>query len=185
MTNVDDDNLRWFAVSARSRQEKAAADDLGQRGFEVFLPTRSERREWSDRIQQVELALFPGYLFVRTEMSAQRRVDLLKARGVFDLVGRLAGDERIARAVPDWQVESLRILVAGERALDPVEKLVPGTRVRVGAGPLRGARGVVEVGVDGKRRLVVRVDLLGRGVRVSLMGDDVLEEVSSSLLSMD
>lgn len=178
MTREQDvDAVRWFALSVRSRQEKAAQNDLLQRGIEVFLPTRIDRRVWSDRIQNVELALFPGYLFVHTEMSAQRRVDLLKARGVFDLVGRLPGDEKIARAIPDWQVESLRTMVTAERVVDPVESWVKGTRVRVGAGALKGAIGVVQEGVDGKRRLVVQVDLLGRGVRCVLSADDVVEDV--------
>ena len=178
MTRGDDvEALRWFALSVRSRQEKAAQGDLEKRGVEVFLPTRVDRRVWSDRVQNLEIALFPGYLFVRTEMSAQRRVDLLKARGVFDLVGRLPGDVRIAQEVPDWQVESLRTLVAAERVVDPVESWVKGTRVRVAAGALKGALGVVEEGVDGKRRLVVQVDLLGRGVRCVLMADDLLEDV--------
>lgn len=164
----------WYAVSARSRQERAAADDLLERGFEVFLPTRVERRMWSDRIRRLEVALFPGYLFVHTQISAQRRVDLLKARGIFDLVGRLPGDARIARAIPEWQIMSLRALVEAERELDPTDALVKGTLVEVGAGPLRGARGVVEVAMDGKRRLVVQVDLLGRGVRCVLQADDVI-----------
>lgn len=164
----------WYALAVRSRQEKATAADLAARGVEVFLPTRTERRIWSDRIQSVELAIFPGYLFVRTALSAQRRVELLKARGAVDLVGKLPGDARIARAIPDWEIESLRAVVASERDTDPVERLVPGTVVEVGAGPLRGARGVVEQGADGKRRLVVQVALLGRGVRCVLSADDVV-----------
>lgn len=167
----------WHALAVKSRQEKAAASDLCTRGFEVFLPTTAERRIWSDRIQKVELALFPGYLFVHAALSAKSRVEMLKARGAVDLVGKLAGDTRIARAIPEWQIESLRAVVASERALDPVSRLVPGTVVEVGAGPLKGARGIVEQGTDGKRRLVVQVALLGRGVRCVLSADDVVEAV--------
>src|SRR5690606_36806102 len=57
---------RWHAVGVHARQEKAAAVELERRGFEVFLPVTSERRIWSDRIREVEQALFPGYLFLRT-----------------------------------------------------------------------------------------------------------------------
>ncbi len=172
-------SLRWHALGVRARQEKAAATDLVKRGFEVFLPVTTERRIWSDRIQQVEQALFPGYLFLRSELSAAKRVDVLKARGVFDLVGKLPGDVRIARAIPDCEIDSLRALVDAGRALDPVARLVPGTLIEVGAGPLKGARGVVEEAADGRRRLVVQVALLGRGVRCTLDADDVVLAVDA------
>lgn len=172
--------LRWHAVGVHARQEKAAAAELCRRGFEVFLPLTSERRIWSDRIRDVEQALFPGYLFLRTALSAARRVEVLKARGVFDLVGKLPGDPRIARAIPDWQIESLRAVVEARRELDPVTGLVPGTLVQVGAGPLKGARGVVEEAADGRRRLVVQVALLGRGVRCTLDADDVVAVITEA-----
>jgi transcription termination/antitermination protein NusG len=169
---------RWYGLHVRARQEKAARDDLLGRGIEVFLPLSCERRAWSDRIRSVETALFPGYLFVRVALDAACRVELLRPRGVVDLVGRLPGDERIARAALDSEIESLRTVLDAERAVDPVERLVPGMAVVVGAGPLRGARGVVDVGVDGRRRLVVFLELLGRGVRTVLRAEDVVEDFS-------
>lgn len=169
----------WYAVAVHARQEKAAAAGLSDRGFEVLLPTRIERRPWSDRIQKVELALFPGYLFVQTALDAARRVSMLKVRQIYDLVGRLPGDTRIARAIPDWEIESLRTVMASAREVDPTEGLVKGTRVVVGAGPLKGAQGVVLEAPDGQRRLVVQISLLGRGVRTVLGADDVLTEAES------
>lgn len=168
-------SLLWYAVAVHARQEKAAAAELQRRGVEVFLPARIERRAWSDRVQNVELALFPGYLFVHTAMSAAQRVELLKTGFVFDLVGRLPGDERVARHIPDREIESLRTLVTAADNLDPTTRLVTGARVRVAGGPLRGAEGVVETAADGKRRLVVQITLLGRGVRTTLSADDVVE----------
>ncbi len=164
----------WHAVAVHARQEKAAAAALADRGLEVFLPTRIERRPWSDRVKKVELAFFPGYLFVRTALSAARRVEMLKVRQVYDLVGKIPGDDRIARAIPDWEIESLKTVVRSAREVDPVEGLVKGTPVVIGAGGLKGARGVVLQGPDGQRRLVVQVELLGRGVRTTLSAEDVL-----------
>ncbi len=138
---------------------------------EVFVPVSVERRAWSDRIKRVEVPLFPGYVFVRLSLAADRRVALLKCRGVIDVVGRADA----AASIDDDVVVALQRLVASERALDPISRLVPGTVVTVGAGPLRGVRGVVEEAADGQRRLIVQVTLLGRGVRATLVADDVLE----------
>lgn len=171
-----DTEALWYAVAVHARQEKAAGANLADRGMEVFLPTRVERRPWSDRIKKVELALFPGYLFVHTEISAAKRVEMLKVRQVYDLVGKIPGDDRIARSIPEWEIASLKTVVASARAVDPVAGLSRGTPVVVGAGALKGVRGVVLEGPDGKRRLVVQVELLGRGVRTVLAADDVLVE---------
>ncbi len=166
---------RWYALAVHARQEKAAAAALGDRGVEVFLPLRFERRAWSDRVREVETALFPGYLFVHLALTARSRVLLLQVRQVADLVGRLADDAQLARAVPEPEIKSLKVAVASRRNLDPVARLVQGTLVRVVSGPLKGTRGVVQQGADGRRTLVVQIELLGRGVRTALSGDDVVE----------
>lgn len=168
---------RWYALAVHARSEASAAAELAARADQVFLPVRTERRAWSDRVKTAEVPLFPGYLFVRLALDAPARVALLRCKHAVELVGRLFGDDRIARAIPNHEIEALRILVDAERALDPIERLVPGQHVLVGAGPLRGARGVVEQGPDGQRRLVVQIALLGRGVRTVLSADDVVESV--------
>ena len=168
---------RWYALAVHARSEASAAAEVSARVDELFLPVRRERRAWSDRVKTAEVPLFPSYLFVRLALTAERRVALLRSKHVVDLVGRLPGDERIARAIPDQEIDALRIVVDADRALDPIERLVPGQHVLVGAGPLRGARGVVEQGPDGQRRLVVQIALLGRGVRTVLSADDVVESV--------
>lgn len=168
---------RWYALAVHARSEASAADEVAVRVDEVFLPVRRERRAWSDRVKVADVPLFPSYLFVRLALDAAARVALLRCKHVVEVVGRLPGDERIARAIPDHEVEALRILVEADRALDPIERLVPGRHVLVGAGPLRGARGVVEASPDGQRRLVVQIALLGRGVRTVLRADDVVESV--------
>lgn len=165
---------RWFALAVHARSEQVAARELSAVVDEVFVPVAVQRRAWTDRVKRIEVPLFPGYVFVRLALTAERRVRLLKCRGVVDVVGRSAGRPDIAPAVDDTSIAALQQLVASERALDPVTQLVPGTTVVVGAGPLRGIHGVVEEAADGQRRLVVQVALLGRGVRTTLLADDVL-----------
>ncbi len=166
---------RWYALAVHARQEKAAAQGLAERGVEVFLPVRVDRRAWSDRVQNVEVALFPGYLFTRVALDPAARVRLLQVRQVIELVGRLPGEASIAQAVPDAQIESLRLVVGAAANLDPTERLVPGTEVVVASGALKGARGVVVLEPNGKRRLVVQIELLGRGVAAELDADALVE----------
>lgn len=172
---------RWFAVAVHARSEQVAARELRAAVDDVFLPVAVERRAWTDRVKRVEVPLFPGYVFVRLALSPERRVRLLKCRGVVDVVGRSAGRPDVAPCVDDASIAALQQLVASERALDPVSRLVPGTPVVVGAGALRGIHGIVEEAADGHRRLVVQVALLGRGVRTTLLADDVLVAPPSTI----
>lgn len=166
----------WYALAVHRRSEAPAAAALQGVADEVFLPARRIRRVWSDRVKIVEEPLFPGYLFVRTALSSARRVELLKVRQVYDLVGRIPGDERIAHAVPHHEIDAVRAVIQADRSVEPVGRLVAGTVVRVVSGPLRGVRGRVERGPNGQQRLVVQVELLGRGVRTALDANDVIED---------
>jgi transcription antitermination factor NusG len=167
---------KWYALGVHRRREEAARFDLARRGFDVFLPVAVRRRAWSDRVKTVEDPLFAGYLFVRTVLDAHVRRQLLAATATYDLVARLPGDQRIACPIADQEIEALQLACAAQRSLDPVDRLVPGADVVVASGPLRGARGVVERGADGQRRLVLQIRLLGRGARCVLAADDVLLE---------
>jgi transcription antitermination factor NusG len=53
--------------------------------IECFLPTYKSLRRWKDRRKELELPLFPGYLFVR--IALQNRLSVLRIPGVSQLVG--------------------------------------------------------------------------------------------------
>jgi len=81
---------RWYALWTHSHCEQLVSGQLDTRGFEVFFPTIGV---WSWRAgvkHRIRRPLFPGYLFVRDELSGARYVELLKARG---LVGVLGGQD--------------------------------------------------------------------------------------------
>jgi len=179
------DNNRWYALAVFARQEKAAEDELKKLGVNVYLPLCPVRRCWSDRIQELQLALFPGYLFVRLELEPDMRIRMIRIKQVIDMVGRVKDDKCLfVRHIPDSQIESLKTIIESKRQLEPINKLVKGTEVKILRGPFKGAIGIVEKEPTGKRRLVVQVPLLGRGVRTELSADDLLskEELGVSTL---
>jgi len=70
---------------------------------ENFLPLYSSVRRWQDRRVQLQLPLFPGYVFVHLALSDRLRV--LQVPGVAKLVG--FGGQPVA--LPDEQLEALRV----------------------------------------------------------------------------
>lgn len=147
----------WFALQVRSRFEKHVATFLDGKGYEWFLPTYRSKRRWSDRTKEVQLPLFPGYLFCR--FNPQDRLPILKTPGMISIVGTA----RVPTAVDDSEIEALRTLVASGLPREPWPYLQVGQRVRIEHGALSGLEGILlhQKGCD---RLVLSVTLLQRSV---------------------
>src|SRR5262245_12196664 len=60
---------RWYALCIRAQHERNAAAALRSKGYEEFLPLYRSRRRWSDRFKELDLPLFPGYLFCRFDVN--------------------------------------------------------------------------------------------------------------------
>jgi len=138
--------------------------------FEVFLPTYECRSKRTDRHKLIQVPLFPGYVFVRTELSDfDKRLAVVRTPGVVSIVGSVSGPEPI----PDPQIDSIIKICQSKRLFEPLAQLEVGTPVLIVQGALAGVSGVV-VEVRGKgRRIVCNVDLLGRAVAAELAPEDL------------
>src|SRR5438876_2799562 len=76
---------KWYALQVRPRFEKVVALHLQHKGYEEYLPVYRSRRRWSDRIQEVEFPLFPGYIFCKFDV--RQRLPILVIPGVMSVVG--------------------------------------------------------------------------------------------------
>jgi transcription antitermination factor NusG len=157
----NDEPSFWFALTVKSRHEKVAAQHLRLRGLDEFLPLHRSRRRWSDRTAQVDLPLFPGYLFCR--FGRQDRWKVLSSPGITSVVG--FGDTAIP--VEDSQIESIRSMALSGLPLQPCPYLKAGEAVCIDHGPLQGVRGIV-VREKNPWRVVVTVELLQRSVSLEI-----------------
>jgi transcription antitermination factor NusG len=152
----------WFAIQTRPRWEKLVHQALVGKGYEAFLPLYTCRRRWSDRIKELDLPLFSGYLFCRLQLE-ERRLPVLTTPGVREIVG-------IAKQpvpIPDVEIEAVRAIVESGLAAQPWPFLRVGHRVRIQGGSLDGVEGIL-VGAKKRHRLVVSVELLNRSVAVNV-----------------
>jgi transcription antitermination factor NusG len=152
----------WYALSVRTRFEKLVDAHLHGRGYETFLPTYMEKRQWSDRTKSLVIPLFPGYIFCRFDINAAR-LPILKTPGVNFIVG--AG--RTPLAVDESEIANVRQAVDSGNPILPWPYPEVGETVEIEQGPLRGIRGIV-VRIENVERLVVSVSLLMRSVAVEI-----------------
>ena len=152
----------WYVVWSEARAEKKVAERMEAKGYDVWLPTVTTARQWSDRLKQVTVPLFPGYLFARTP-EHEGYVPLLRTPGVLTLVKEGSKPALLTQSY----VSRLRAVVQSPAIeVEPVADAItyhPGDEVEVQEGALAGFRGVVTE-LRGRRRLIVWVAALGRGL---------------------
>jgi transcription antitermination factor NusG len=151
----------WYAVRVRSRFEQVVSTALREKGYEEFVPLVRSRRRWSDRVKELRLPLFPGYVFCRFE--AHRKTPILACPAVFDI---LAFANRPA-AIPNEEIQAVRAMVESRLAVEPYPFLNLGQRIRIERGPLAGIEGLI-VEIKNHYRLVASVTLLQRSVCVEI-----------------
>jgi len=161
----------WYALRIRTRHEKIVASALHAKGFEVFLPLHTSSRRWSDRVKEIDLPLFPGYLFCRFDV--RRRLPILVTSGILYVVA----SGKTLLPVEDQEIAAVQSIVASRLRAEPWPFLHAGQRVRIERGPLSGVEGTL-VSLKRPFRLVVSVTLLQRSVAVEIDHDWVARVAS-------
>ncbi|HLI27388.1 MAG TPA: sugar phosphate nucleotidyltransferase [Chloroflexota bacterium] len=147
---------RWFVARTRPRAERLAAMAVEGRGLRTYLPEWRRRRRGGEERE----ALFPGYLFVRSD---NRDDALLRARSAPNVL-YLLGDEAGPQPVPDALVAEVRERCE-QRARAPFAR---GQKVRIARGPFRELDAIFDRACSGGARARVFIELLSRLVPVTL-----------------
>src|SRR5580704_15169125 len=156
----------WYAIYTSPRHEKRVREHLEHRRIECFLPLFRSIRRWKNGCKaQVELPLFPGYLFVN--IPRRERVRVLDAPGVLSFIGPRGEPARLS----DLEIETLRSGLPLQK-FEPYRGLAIGQKVRIHAGPLQGLEGTLVRNAKGVR-VVISVDLIQQSVAVELDADTV------------
>jgi transcription antitermination factor NusG len=164
--------LPWFALRVRSRCEKLAAKQLGERGFEVCAACAPQHRVWADRLRTVEMPMFAGYIFAR--FDKERAQEVLRVPGIISIVGFGTS----YAPVDGKEMEAIQIVLAAGVAVFGNPQLVPGTRIRVLHGSLKGLEGTL-MEIKNDLHLVLSVSLLRRLVSVEIR-DMLVEPVANA-----
>jgi transcription antitermination factor NusG len=162
---VAEGSRRWYAIRTRARHEKRVTAALQEKQVHAYVPLSRTEHQWSDRRKLVDTPLFPGYVFVHIPPDAESRVPVLQTNGVIAFLG-VRG---IGIPIPEAEISAIQTLL---RAGVPVAShpfMQVGQRVRIRGGSLDGLEGLLTA-VDGKRNLVVSIELIERSVAIRISG---------------
>lgn len=161
---------QWFALKTKPRSEKKVDNMLRQKGYECLTPTYRQRRKWSDRTVELELPLFPSYVFCRLGPSVLGKA--VSTSGVIKIVGFNGKPAEVALE----EIEALQLLGQSNLLREPWNYLPNGTPVLVETGPLAGVQGII-CADENKRQLIISVTLLQRSVAIQLNADTVISVI--------
>jgi transcriptional antiterminator RfaH len=151
---------QWFVVVANPQRENFVAEQLSE--LEPYLPRFKNTK---GRIA----ALFPGYLFVPKVEHWGPISSTVGVRGLLK-----SGDHPACipgRVIANWRSRERNGLVQ----LPPPPRFHPGERLTITRGSLKW-RSVIHVGMSGKQRERVLIEMLGQHVSILVPTADLVSE---------
>ena len=160
---------KWYALTVPYQHERQTEKLLQSKGLETLVPLYRARRQWSDRVKEVEMPLFAGYVLCQFDLT--ERIQVLDTPGVSKIVG-FGG---AMTSLEDCEVAGIQRLVALKMPLSPWPYLKVGDRVRVEHGPMRGLEGTL-LRTQDTMHLVISVELLQRSLAVQVDRDAIVPQ---------
>jgi transcriptional antiterminator NusG len=155
------DSHPWYAVRVRSHFEFTTARALCAKGYAEFVPSYPSKRAWSDRVKEINIPLFPGYVFCR--FDATDPYPVLNSPGVVHIVS--AGNRPLE--VEEDEIAHIQAICHSGLGVQPCQFLQAGRRVLIGRGPLKGVEGIV-LEIKTSCRIVVCITLLQRSLSAEI-----------------
>ncbi|MFH2219199.1 MAG: UpxY family transcription antiterminator [Pseudomonadota bacterium] len=158
----------WYALHTKSRFENVVFEGLNKKSLEAFLPKILVRSRRRDRRVMIRVPLFPGYLFVKTDLTPGEHIEIVKTTGVVRFIGNTGGPI----SVPRETIESLKVMVASDQEITTGHRFKAGDRVAVVSGPFTSVTGIF-ARYKGKGRVIVNIEALGQYAGVDVNEEDV------------
>ncbi len=151
----------WWVLRTKSRQEKAVATTLSAWNINHFLPLITAQRFQGNRKTDVELPLFPGYVFLHGNRDDTFQIDRTRRLAY---ILPVENQQKLHR-----QLDNLRKAIYLEASFDPYPYLSHGVWAEVQAGPYKGIQGKVDRETS-PNKLILQVDLLQSALALELDG---------------
>ena len=130
----------WYAIRVRSRFENIARKSLADKEVPSLNLTYQVLSRRKDRKKILTKSFFPGYMFIKSILTAEKHVEILNSTGVIEVLKNSHGP----LPIPQEQIDNVRKLEKYEGKITTFEEFVSGMLVKVVQGPLKGIQGYVD-----------------------------------------
>jgi transcription antitermination factor NusG len=152
--------MDWYVIYTKPKNEIKAASRLKALGFDVYCPTRTEMRQWSDRKKKITVPLFSCYVFIKTDAKNKNKV--FEVPGVIGFLSWL-GEHAIVKQV---EIDAIREWNDAEGTTKVwCEELTVGDRVYIASGAFENQEAIIKE--TGRNQLKLLLPNLGFAVCVT------------------
>jgi transcriptional antiterminator RfaH len=167
------EELNWYAIHTKPRQEERATNNLIAWGVETFTPRLKEKRlnSFTGQPMQIIKPLFPSYIFARFDARTMLH-KVWYTRGVHAVLS-FGG-----RPVPvhDEIIEIIRARINEEGFVQIGEEPKVGDKIRINDGLLHDFEGIFEGKVKASKRVMVLLSTVNYQCRIEVESD-LIEKV--------
>ena len=165
--------VHWYCVRTKPKKERMAAANVESMcGMEVFCPQIRFRRKTVRGPVWFQEAMFPGYIFVRFDMSEMKRM-VSHAPGVLHIP--VFGGRYVP--VPDDVLASLKSEMSEDGTVDAGMPLHVGDETTIMEGSMRGLKVKVIKVMPAEDRVAVLLEMLGTLVEAEFPSDALEHKV--------
>lgn len=126
----------WTAFYTKPRNEKKVSERLSGQGFNIFCPTRTVVKQWSDRKKKIKEPVFTSYIFAN--VYERERQQILRDQGIVSSVFWL----KKPVVIRDEEIQAIKDFLDDypEARVDNLD-FTYGQELMISDGPLRGEKG--------------------------------------------
>lgn len=155
--------MNWYAVFVESNKEMLVKQWIKYLFKECncysIVPKRKLIERKKGKINEVVRKLFPGYVFIYTDMSVEIYYKLTGIPGVLKI---LRQDGTYYSKINDEEMKPILKLIGNGEIIDYTQIYVEKTKVFVKSGPLKGMEGIIQKIDKRKRRAKILLELMSR-----------------------
>ncbi|MFZ0488743.1 MAG: UpxY family transcription antiterminator [Salegentibacter sp.] len=146
--------MSWYVLYTKPRTELKVAARLQEMKLEVFCPSITELRQWSDRKKKVTSPLFKSYVFVN--LKEQERNLVFDVPGVVRYLFWLGKPA----TVRDKEIETIRKWIEDDEVEDlQIDHLTPGDKLTINSGTFKEQQAIIKE--IGNKRMKLLLPSLG------------------------
>ncbi|HHY83619.1 MAG TPA: antiterminator LoaP [Clostridiales bacterium] len=168
--------MQWYALFVKTGEEEAMRKYLEvllpDIDMKILIPKRKLLERRKGKAYECIRTLLPGYVLIKTEMDVSFYYKLKTMPGLI----RILRDESDPLQIPEHEISVILALTNQGDVIEFSEIYHEGDRIKVRKGPMKGLEGIIESYDHRKKRLKIRLEILGQVKKVDLGAELIVKE---------
>jgi transcription antitermination factor NusG len=151
----------WYVAHTKARFEKAFACDLLNKDIAYFLPMKEKVYVSSGKKRRSILPLFTSYVFFCSD-DPEVKTNVYRTNRIASIISVVESERFVD------QLAAVESALKNDIELSIIDRIPVGESCRVTSGAMMGTEGTVIGYSSGMAKIVLEVDVLGKGVEMEL-----------------